>query len=207
MFCGPVVALSILLSAVTSSWLGGKTYEMHFYQKSTILNSFCFSSTSLYLWHCCWVRKMKKMAAKITWKGCTCLENLHLSDTGLPSVPRVMATYAQLLWGELISSQWFVGNLNNDNTQRESQRFDGVNIWVEICDCWPCSVTCPTGCHWSCPTALPLHQVPWCPAEASSLFFSKQKQWPGKKPCVHLETATAYQFVWSNYIVAPHISK
>lgn len=60
---------------------------MQFYQKSTILNSFCFSSTSLYLRHCCWARKMQKMAAKITWKGCACLENLQLSDTGMPSGP------------------------------------------------------------------------------------------------------------------------
>lgn len=43
-------------------------------------------------------------AAKITWKSSAYLEILQLSDTGVPSIPTVMATYAQLLWGELVSS-------------------------------------------------------------------------------------------------------
>lgn len=47
--------------------------------------------------------KAGKMAAKITWKSSACLENLQLSDTGMSSTPTVMATYAQLLWGELVS--------------------------------------------------------------------------------------------------------
>lgn len=62
------------------------------------------------------------MAAKITWKSCACRETLQLSDTGMPSVPTVMATHPQLLWGELVSSQGFAGNLNNDNTQKVNHR-------------------------------------------------------------------------------------
>lgn len=204
--CGPVVALSILLSH--RGWKvrdeEGRHLKGSFSRRapcSAILSSFCFSSESLF-WHCCWQGRGSQKHGSQNCVGELCLvgklaavrhqhakyphTDCHQRPVTIPVTSGTAGLFVVICW-EL--EQWY-------HPKGESQRFDGANIWVEICDFWLRSVMCPTGCHRSHPTGGQLCRVLWGPSSPYGLKNSPSlspsgKHDSGRKNCVHLETAPA----------------